>query len=317
MSRLVAVLGGLAAVLAGFASAAGVLLRGNLETTEFTTVRGEVVPMVTDGIYRFNAEGIVAEGIGWDLVTLLVVVPATLLTVALLWRGSFRAILVAAGLLAYLCYQSAQYAVYWALGPLFPVYIATLALSVSALGLLLYGLDVQALRARVDRPFPRRSVVAYSVAVVLILAGLWLPVVVGTWGVAVVDQLQGASTLVVPVFDLGLLVPLAIFTGLAVWRMLPLGYLLASMVLVKGASMALAIASMLMVEANITGELALPPLLVFSVLALVSLVLGARALRSLEAVHPRPAPSAAQRAVQPPSTMSVVPVTSEAAGEAR
>ena len=142
--------------------------------------------------------------------------------------------------------------------------------------------------------------------------------VVGTWGVAVVDQLQGASTLVVPVFDLGLLVPLAIFTGLAVWRMLPLGYLLASMVLVKGASMALAIASMLMVEADITGELALPPLLVFSVLALVSLVLGARALRSLEAAATAVrCTSAAQRAVQPPSTMSVVPVTSEAAGEAR
>ncbi len=273
--------------------------------------------MVTDGIYRFNAEGIVAEGIGWDLVTLLVVVPATLLTLALLWRGSFRAVLVAAGLLVYLCYQSAQYAVYWALGPLFPVYIATLALSVSALGLLLYGLDIEALRARVDRPFPRRAVVAYSVAVVIILAGLWLPVVVGTWGVAVVDELQGASTLVVPVFDLGLLVPLAIFTGLAVRSMLPLGYLLASMVLVKGASMALAIASMLIVEADITGELALPPLLVFSVLALVSLALGARALRSIEAVPPRPALGTAQRAVQPPSTMSVVPVTNPEAGEAR
>jgi hypothetical protein len=317
IARTVALLGSVAAVLAGIASAAGVLLRGDLQTTEFVSVRGEVVPIVTEGIYRFNAEGIVAEGIGWDLVTLLVVVPATLVALALVWRGSLRAVLVAAGLLAYLCYQSAQYAVYWALGPLYPIYIATLAFSVSALGLLVYGLEVGALRARVERPFPRRSVVAYSVAVVIVLAGLWLPVVLSTWGRTVVDQLQGASTLVVPVFDLGLLVPLAVFTGAAVWRVLPVGYLLASLLLVKGASMALAIASMLLVEANITGELALPPLVVFAVLALISLALGARALRSIEFVVPQPTQGSAQRAVQPPSTINVVPVTSEAAGEAR
>ncbi len=286
MARTVALLGGLAAVLAGVASAAGVLLRGDLATTDFVTVRGEVVPVVTDGIYRFNAEGLVAEGIGWDIVTLLVAVPATLVALALLTRGSLRAGLVSAGLLAYLVYQSAQYAVYWALGPLFPVYVATLALSVSALGLLLYGLDVKALRVRADRSFPRRSVVAYSATVVIILAGLWLPAVVGTWGRRVVDQLQGASTLVVPVFDLGLLVPLAIFTGLAVAYKLPVGYLLSSIILVKGSTMALAIASMLIVEANITGELVLPPLVIFTVVAVVSLALGRQALGSLELPAP-------------------------------
>ncbi len=283
IARFVVLLGSMAAVLAGVASAAGVLLRGDLSTTEFTTVRGEVVEVVTDGIYRFNAEGIVAEGIGWDIVTLFVVVPATLVTLALVWRGSARATLVTAGLLAYLTYQSAQYAVYWALGPLFPIYIATLAFAISALGLLLYGLDLDALRVSDSRPFPRGKIVVYNVAVVVILAGLWLPVIVGSWGETVVDQLQGGSTLVVPVFDLGLLVPLAVFTGLSVYLRLPVGYVSAALILVKGASMALAIVSMLLVEALVTDELALPPLVVFAFMAGASVAVGVRALQAIDA----------------------------------
>ena len=157
IARAVVVLGGIVAALAALTSAAGVSLRGDLATTEFVTVRGEVVQVVSEGIYRFNAEGIVAEGVGWDLVTLFVIVPATLVSLALMWRGSLRATLVTAGLLAYFCYQSAEYAVFWAYGPLYPAYVATLALSVSALGLLVYGLDADALQRahRALLPAPR------------------------------------------------------------------------------------------------------------------------------------------------------------------
>lgn len=288
VTKVVVVLGAIVAVLAGVASAAGVFLRGDLATTEFVTVRGEVVQVVTDGIYRFNAEGIVAEGVGWDIVTLFVVVPAMVAALLLMWRGSLRATLVTAGLLAYFCYQSLEYAVFWAFGPLYPVYVATLAFSVSALGLLVYGLDLDGLRARVGPAFPRRSIVGYSIAVVVILGGLWLPVILSTLGGEAGDELQGASTLVVPALDLGLLVPLAIFTGLAVYQRLSLGYLLGMIILVKGGSMALAIAAMLVVEWLITDELLLPPLLVFLAVAAVSVVVSARALRSITATGGQP-----------------------------
>ena len=282
IARVVVALGGTAAVLAGVASAAGVFLRGDLATTEFVTVRGEVVDVVTEGIYRFNAEGIVAEGVGWDIVTLFVVVPAALAALLLMWRGSLRGVLVSAGLLAYFCYQSLEYAVFWAYGPLYPIYVATLAFSVSGLGLLVYGLDLHALGKRAGLAFPRRSIVGYSIAVVVILGGLWLPVILGTLGGEVGDELQGASTLVVPALDLGLLVPLAIFTGLAVYQRLAVGYLLGIIILVKGGSMALAISAMLVVEWLVTDELLLLPLLVFASVTVASIVIAARALRSID-----------------------------------
>ncbi len=288
ITRVVVALGAIVALLAGVASAAGVFLRGDLATTEFVTIRGEVVQVVTDGIYRFNAEGIVAEGVGWDIVTLFVVVPAMVAALLLVSRGSLRATLVTAGLLAYFCYQSLEYAVFWAYGPLYPVYVATLAFSVSALGLLVYGLDLDALRERVGPAFPRRSIVGYGIAVVVILGGLWLPVILSTLGGEAGDELQGASTLVVPALDLGLLVPLAIFAGLAVYQRLSVGYLLGMIILVKGGSMALAIAAMLVVEWLVTDELLLPPLLVFLAVAVISVVISARALGSIAPVGTQP-----------------------------
>ncbi len=286
MARVVVLLGGIAAGLAGLASAAGVFLRGDLATKEFVTVRGEVVQVVTDGVYRYNSEGIVAEGVGWDFVTLLVVVPATFVALALLWRGSLRAALVSAGLLAYFVYQSAEYAVFWAYGPLYPLYVAVLALSVSALALLIYGLDLERLATCIDERFPRRAVVGYAAFIVIVLLGLWLPVIGGTLGGEVTDELEGASTLVVPAFDLGLLLPLALFTAIAVWKRAPVGYLLGMLLLVKGASMALAIAAMLIVEWQVTDELLVPPLIVFVLVALASVLIGARALQGIDEQAP-------------------------------
>ena len=281
-ARIVVGLGALVAGLAATASAAGVFLRGDLATTPFTTVRGEIVEVVTDGVYRHNAEGIVAEGVGWDLVTLLLVVPAMLIALAFLGRGSVRALLVTAGLLAYFGYQYFQYAVFWAYGPLYPLQLLTFALAISALAVLVAGLDLETLRARVSGRFPHRAVAGYGVLVVLLLIGLWVPVIGGTLGGEASDELQGATTLVVPAFDLGILVPLGLFTAIAVARRLAVGYLLGAIILVKGASMALAISAMLLVEWRVTGELALPPLVIFAVMAALSLGIAVRALLGID-----------------------------------
>jgi hypothetical protein len=88
--------------------------------------------------------------------------------------------------------------------------------------------------------------------------------------------------MVVPAFDLGLLVPLAIFTAVAVWGRLPIGVVLALVLLVKGIVMALAIVAMLLLEWRVTGEVALPPIVGFALIALLSLVLARRALRAVD-----------------------------------
>ena len=78
------------ALLTGIASAVGLFLRGDGAFEPVTSVRGERYEMATTGDDAFNAERIVAEGIGWDIFTLLFAVPALLAALPSLAKGSLR-----------------------------------------------------------------------------------------------------------------------------------------------------------------------------------------------------------------------------------
>ena len=265
------------AALAGIASAAGIILRGDLATVPFTTLRGEAIDAVAGGIYAWNALPVVSEGIGWDLVTLLLVVPSLVVAVLRSGGGSLRATLVMAGLLAFLIYQYAEYAMFWAVGPLFPLHVTTFAFAISALALVLAGLDLAELEARVGPRFPRRGVVALGVVMVVLLFGLWLPTVISvSFGGDVQGKLNGVQTLIVPAFDLGLLVPLGAWTAALAWRRAPAGLVVGSIVVVKSVTMPLAIVAMLVVEAVTTGVLQVPPILVFLGVAALAALVGWR-----------------------------------------
>jgi hypothetical protein len=273
---------GLTGILAAIASAAGILLRGDLETRVFTTLRGDAVEYLTDGAYRFNGINMASEGIGWDLVTLLVVVPALALTLPSLLRGTLRGTLLAAGFLVYFLYQYAEYAVGLAYGPLFPVYVGIIALSVSGLALLLSRVDIAALPERFGPHFPRKAMVAFGLYMAILLGGMWVPLIAGTLTSTSVPQLYGGTTLVVQAFDLGVLVPLGLFTAVTVYRRLPVGYLLSAVVIVKGASIALGIVAMLVVEWLTTGEPQLPPIIIFGLTSIAGLAIAVRMYRAID-----------------------------------
>ena len=146
---------GLTGILAAIASAAGIFLRGELATESFVTVRGDTVEYLTGGAYRFNGINVASEGIGWDLVTLFVIVPALAVTLPSLIRGTLRGTLLATGFLVYFLYQYAEYAMALAYGPLFPIYVAIIALSVSTIAVLLSRVDVATLPERFGPRFPR------------------------------------------------------------------------------------------------------------------------------------------------------------------
>ena len=276
------------AALVTVASAAGVFLRGDLATQPFTTVRGDAVDVLVGGIYRFNGKSIAAEGIGWDAVTLFLVVPALLLSLPYLRHGSLRARLFTAGILAYFTYQYFEYAMALAYGPLFPVYVAIGALSVTGLAVLLSGVDLADLLARTGPGFPRRPMIGFGIFMAGLLGGMWLPLIAQTYDATSVPQLNGATTLVVQAFDLGLLVPLGLFTAACVARGLAVGYVLSAIVVVKGMALGAGIAAMLVVEWSATGVSQLPPIVIFAAISVVAAVLGVRVYGSIGAGVVRP-----------------------------
>jgi hypothetical protein len=269
------------ALLTGIASAAGLFLRGDGSFVPVTSVRGEHYRMATTGVYAYNALRVVAEGIGWDVATLLLAVPTLLASLPALAKGSLRARLLTVGILGYLFYQYLIYAVTWAFGPLFLLYVAIYALSLTAVVWITSTIPLAGLAERLAAAFPRRGMALLSAFLAVLLLLMWIPRVLTALGGDIEGVLYGQTTLVVQALDLGLGVPLALFTAVAAWRGKPEGYLLSTTVVVKTLAMAVAISAMLLSAWAYEGTLEVVPVAIFGAVAGASLWLAIRMYRSM------------------------------------
>ncbi len=267
------------ALLVGAASGLGLFVRGTGSTASTVSIRGEAYDYVTTGVYAYNAQRVVAEGIGWDIVTLFMAVPALLLAALLVWKGSFRGRVFAVGLLAYFFYQYLMYAMSWAFGPLFPLFILIFALSGVGLAWIVSSLD---LAGRFTDKFPRRSMAVICLVLAAMLLVMWSQRIAagfrGDWKAA---MLLGETTLVVQAIDLGFLVPLTLACGFLVLRRRPAGYLLGALVVVKMVAMGTAISAMLLSAWKVEGKLEMGGLLMFAAIAIVGVVLGLKMFQSV------------------------------------
>jgi hypothetical protein len=279
--RGIAVLCIAVALAAAAASAAGLAWRGSGETKTVTSVRGETYEMVIDGVYAYNAQRVVAEGIGWDAVTLFLAVPALLAAAFLIGRGSLRGRLLALGLLAYLFYQYMMYAVYWDIGPLFPLYIVIYPACIAGIAWIVSTVPVGRLPSVAGDSFPRVGMAVLSFIVALVLLGMWSARIAAALSGEIQGVLFGQDTLDVQVFDLGLIVPLAVYTGVQVLRRKAAGYLLSTVLAVKAVTMAAAIDAMLISAWQVEGALEIPPFIFFSAVTIAALWLSIRMFRSL------------------------------------
>jgi hypothetical protein len=273
-------LGAMAALVAVVA-AIGVFGRGDGTTETVVSARGEPYEMVTSGIYAWNAERVVAEGVGWDVVTLLLAVPALLLAVRGVRRGSLRWRLVAIGLLAYLCYQYLMYAMAWAIGPLFLPFVVVFAASAAGIAWITASIQVDALPQHVSESFPRRGMMTFCVLIALLLLGMWLPMIASVLQGELEGTLLGQTTLVVQGLDLGVVVPLAIAAVVLLGRRSPAGVLLATALAVKGLTMAVAICAMLVSAWVVEGAPEVGPMVLFAAVAVACAALLVAMLRSI------------------------------------
>ena len=278
MAALAGAVAGLAALAAGL----GVFARGDGAFETVTSVRGVTYEMATNGVYAYNSRQVVAEGVGWDVFTLFVAVPAMLVAAVLVARGSFRARLVALGLFGYFVYQYLEYAMTWALGPLFPLFILLFALS--GVGIIWFAADV--VRAGVaDRfatEFPRRAFASLNVAMALLLTVMWIGrISAGLNGDLVGAGLHGETTMVVQALDLGLVVPTALLAAFLVWRRSPAGYPLAAVYSVTALAMSSAIVAMLISASVINNDLQLPPIVIFGTFVALSGLVARRIYRAV------------------------------------
>jgi hypothetical protein len=262
--------------MAGAAAALGVLARGDGTFVTVTSARGEVYEMATSGVYEWSAKQLVAEGIGWDVFTLAIAAPVMLIAAALVARGSFRGHLLAAGMLGYFIYLYLEYAITWAFGPIFVLFVAILTASIVGLVGVVASLATMGIGERFDERFPRRAWAGLSIGMVLLLLVMWAGRIAQALSGDVAGLLNGGATLTVQALDLGLMAPITAVVAVAALRRRPAGLAAAAAWAVTFVSMSAAIASMMVSASIVTGELQLPPIVIFGLATLGGLLIGAR-----------------------------------------
>lgn len=223
-------------VLSIVASGIGLLYQDDGTAFKFTSVRGETVTLYGQGLYRYE---IMRDGVGFkgiDLYVLFVGIPLLIVSTWLYRRGSWRGGLVLTGTLAYFLYNAASMTFGYAYNNLFLAYTALLTTTCFATVLAFLSFDLATLAKHFSERLPRRGIAAFLFAVGVSLLLVWggldiLPALLA--GKA--PPLTGHTTLPTHALDMGVIAPLAFLAGVLLLRRAPLGYMLASTLLIVSA----------------------------------------------------------------------------------
>jgi hypothetical protein len=265
----------LISLLALAATTAGIFTANGQHHRSFLTLRGETFSIQGGGLYSHESVSGAAQAIGQDVITLLVGIPLLLVATYLASRGSLRGQLLQAGALWYFTYTYLLLAFGGAYNQLFLVYVALYSASMFAFILSLLSIDVKRLVAQASPRLARRTIGWLLIGFGAMLALLWLGrIVPSLTSGAAPSGLESYSTLFVQAGDLGLLVPLAILTGTLFLKNRPVGYVLAGVMLIKGATFGLALIAMNFAMAA-AGVAIVPVELVFFVTVAIVYSIGA------------------------------------------
>lgn len=270
-------------VAAGFACVAGI--RSGMDQTSFTftTARGDTLEFQGAGVYRYNPRWFAAEGIGWDVATLVVGIPTLVVAAFLFVRGSVRGGIVLAGMLAYVAYQYLMYVTGWAYNNLFLLYVALYSLSVVGVVLAVQEIGIDALARCVSGRAPRRGLAGMMFFTSALLLMMWLgKIVPALMRGEAPEMLNGAHTLIAQALDLGILVPFGIAAGVLLLKRNAWGYVLASVGIVKLLMMGLAIVAMVVVRSVTENQWAWGEIGMFGVISVVAAGLLVALLRSVK-----------------------------------
>ena len=269
-------------LLALIASAVGLFYPSEGEPYSYTNHRGETVMLNGHGLYYFDTVSTAAQMQGNDFITLCVGLPLLAVSAWYTFRGSLRGRLLLIGTLGFFLYTFMSMSMLTAYNNLFLVYVTLFGMSLYAFILSMMSVDIHTLSTHFSPGLPRRAIAVLLFAVGGFLSVVWLGRIIGPMLEGVDPVLENTTTLVIQAMDLVLIVPLVILAGIFLLRGSAWGYLLASVAVLKGLTMALAVSTMAinMAFKGVPDSLGVMiPFLVFTVL---NLIVAVALLRSID-----------------------------------
>lgn len=231
-------------ILALLAAGAGLFYETPGNPYPYTNHRGETVMLNGHGLYFYDTVSSAAQMQGNDLITLTVGLPLLTIAAWLAFRGSLRGRLLLSGTLGFFLYTYTSMSMLASYNSLFLVYVALFVLSLYAFILSLMAIDVASLPEHFSPRLPHGWIAGVLFAVGGFLTLAWLGRILSPLLQGQTPALENTTTLVIQAMDLVLIAPLAILAGILLLRRTAWGYLLASLAVLKGLTMALGVSAM-------------------------------------------------------------------------
>jgi hypothetical protein len=170
------------------------------------------------------------------------------------------------------------------------VYVALFGLSLYAFILSMLSFDLKTLPRYFSDRLPRRGFAGFLFFISAVLLLLWLGRIAPSLLQNQVPAMENVTSMFIQAMDLALIVPLCAIAGFLLLRRSALGYLLASVGLMKFLSMGVALSMMVLNMLRAGVDPGVPALIIFPSLTVVNVIFAVVLLRS---IREQAAPAAA------------------------
>lgn len=257
-------------ILSIFASAMGIFSNAGAGAYEIESFRGESINIHGRGLYSDDSISIVAQGTAQDIVTIALGIPLLILSLCMSLKGSLKGRLLLTGTLGYFLYTYISYVFLWMYNPMFIVYVILMSASFFALTLSMMSVDVNNLSSAFNKKLPVKFLGGFQIFFAVALCLLWMGKIIPTIINGIIPQgLDHYTTLVIQGLDLGFIVPIALLSGVLLIKRKPFGYLLSSVIIMKGFTMGAALTAMIIGQYLAGVAMSIIEITMFPILSLI------------------------------------------------
>ncbi|MBL4937066.1 hypothetical protein JK636_15030 [Clostridium sp. YIM B02515] len=244
--RTISLLIGCIIILSVFASLVGIFSNAGSGVRQIESFRGETIKIYGKGLYSNDSVAVAAQGIAQDIITVALGIPLIIVSLYRALKDSLRGRLLLTGTLGYFLYTYISYVFLWMYNPMFIVYVMLISASFFAFTLLMMSFDIKNLSSLFNKKLPVKFLGGFQIFFAAALWLLWMGKIIPTiTNGAVPVGLEHYTTLVIQGLDLGFIVPIALLSGVLLIKRKPFGYLLSSVIIMKGFTMGAALTAMI------------------------------------------------------------------------